>query len=77
MCRRAKRPEGFANTILNYLKGIGEEKILLDWNEIAENFGMHFYTCCFHLLVYILIVNAFMILVCLEFEWKSFLCYLF
>ena len=42
LCRRlATEKKGWAKTVINYLSGGGfeREEILLDWNEIAEQYG--------------------------------------
>ncbi|PSR88196.1 Protease [Actinidia chinensis var. chinensis] len=49
LCRRvATEQKGWAKTVINYLSGGGfeREEILLDWNEIAEQYGyVHVGTC--------------------------------
>ncbi|URE22108.1 BSD [Musa troglodytarum] len=40
LCRRLRHPDGYAKALLNYMRGCHREEILLDWNEIAEQFGM-------------------------------------
>lgn len=46
LCRKPKNQKGFTKTFLNQLRSSGEEEVLLDWNEIAEQFGyVHIGTC--------------------------------
>ncbi|KAE9451126.1 hypothetical protein C3L33_16971, partial [Rhododendron williamsianum] len=48
LCRRlATEKKGWMETVVNYLRGrSGKEEILLDWNEIAEQYGyVHVGTC--------------------------------
>lgn len=44
LCRRlATEKNGWMETVVNYLRGRpGKEEILLDWNEIAEQYGQFF-----------------------------------
>lgn len=44
LCRRfATEKKGWIETVVNYLRGrSGKEEILLDWNEIAEQYGQFF-----------------------------------
>ncbi|PKA52982.1 oligopeptidase B [Apostasia shenzhenica] len=45
LCRRARNQNVFAKVLRNWLRGC-EEEVLLDWNEIAEQFGyVHIGTC--------------------------------
>ncbi|KAK8950395.1 hypothetical protein KSP40_PGU020993 [Platanthera guangdongensis] len=39
LCRKPKTQNGFTKTLLNRLRGSGDDEVLLDWNEIAEQFG--------------------------------------
>ncbi|KMZ72993.1 putative Oligopeptidase B [Zostera marina] len=47
LCRKLEGYDGFAKKAVNYLRGtILKEEILLDWNEIAQQFGyVHIGTC--------------------------------
>ncbi|XP_064978433.1 uncharacterized protein LOC103996239 isoform X1 [Musa acuminata AAA Group] len=46
LCRRLRHPDGYAKALLHYMRGCHREEILLDWNEIAEQFGyVHIGTC--------------------------------
>ncbi|XP_072997061.1 uncharacterized protein [Typha latifolia] len=46
LCRRLKHPDGLAKAVLSYIRGIGKEEKLLDWNEIAEKYGyVHIGSC--------------------------------
>nr|XP_018685178.1 PREDICTED: uncharacterized protein LOC103996239 isoform X3 [Musa acuminata subsp. malaccensis] len=46
LCRRLRHPDGYAKALLDYMRGCHREEILLDWNEIAEQFGyVHIGTC--------------------------------
>ncbi|XP_028085498.1 uncharacterized protein LOC114286512 isoform X1 [Camellia sinensis] len=48
LCRRlATENKGWVETVVNYVRGrFGREEILLDWNEIAEQYGyVHVGTC--------------------------------
>ncbi|KAF3773237.1 Protease 2, partial [Nymphaea thermarum] len=40
LCRRLESNGGFVKTILGLIAGDHKEEILLDWNEIAEQYGM-------------------------------------
>ncbi|XP_043717411.1 protease 2 isoform X2 [Telopea speciosissima] len=40
LCRRLEDcKSGWMNKLVNYVRGLGREQILLDWNEIAQQFG--------------------------------------
>lgn len=46
LCRRFSLADGFTEAFLNYMRGLGKEEILLDWNDIAEKYGyVHIGTC--------------------------------
>ncbi|XP_077237637.1 prolyl oligopeptidase family protein [Tasmannia lanceolata] len=46
LCRRLGCDNGWIKKVFNYMRGSGKEEILLDWNEIAEQFGyVHVGTC--------------------------------
>ncbi|XP_058112464.1 uncharacterized protein LOC131255693 [Magnolia sinica] len=46
LCRRLGSDDGLARKLFCYLRGFGKEEVLLDWNEIAEQFGyVHIGTC--------------------------------
>ncbi|XP_068642869.1 uncharacterized protein [Aristolochia californica] len=46
LCRRLDNRDGWVNKVLHYVKGRTGEEVLLDWNEIAQQFGyVHIGTC--------------------------------
>ncbi|XP_020109536.1 uncharacterized protein LOC109724948 isoform X1 [Ananas comosus] len=46
LCRKFSHPDGLVKTLLGYMHRFSKEEVLLDWNEIAEQFGyVHIGTC--------------------------------
>jgi hypothetical protein len=44
LARKLRASGGLAGSLLSYLSDWDKEEVLLDWNEIAEKFGMCFST---------------------------------
>jgi hypothetical protein len=44
LARKLRPSGGLAGSLLSYLSDWDKEEVLLDWNEIAEKFGMCFST---------------------------------
>ncbi|OAY69534.1 Protease 2 [Ananas comosus] len=46
LCRKFSHPDGLVKTLLGYMHRFSKEEVLLDWNEIAEQFGyVHIGSC--------------------------------
>lgn len=41
LCRKPRLPTGFVKSAVNCIYALGKEQILLDWNQVAQKYGMH------------------------------------